>query len=85
MLQSSSPTSSNTIKGRSPSHTILVSSDEQSPRMPLMIPGDVLRMVLGNTRWTLDFLHYILNELFELADDLESVFTDQEAFTQNGQ
>lgn len=53
--------------------------------MLLMIPEDVLRMVLGNTRWTLDFLHYILNELFELADDLESVFADQEAFTQKGQ
>ncbi|KAL5045781.1 mediator of RNA polymerase II transcription subunit 16 [Aspergillus fruticulosus] len=41
---------------------------------------DVLRMVLGNTKWALDFSLYILNELFDLADDFESVSSDQEAF-----
>lgn len=45
-----------------------------------MVVEDVLRMVLGNTKWALDFLHYILNELFELADEFEPVFSDQEAF-----
>lgn len=39
-------------------------------------------MVLGNTKWTLDFSHYIMDEIFDLADDFESVFNDQEAFTQ---
>ncbi|CAL5871048.1 uncharacterized protein PFLUO_LOCUS5292 [Penicillium psychrofluorescens] len=43
---------------------------------------DVLRMVLGNTKWSLDFLHYLLNEIFDLADDFEGVFNDQEAFAQ---
>ncbi|KAL2785045.1 mediator of RNA polymerase II transcription subunit 16 [Aspergillus keveii] len=43
---------------------------------------DVLRMVLGNTRWALDFSLYLLNELFDLADEFESVASDQEAFTQ---
>lgn len=39
-------------------------------------------MILGNARWTLQFSHFILSEIFDLADDFESVFTDQEAFTQ---
>jgi mediator of RNA polymerase II transcription subunit 16 len=39
-------------------------------------------MVLGNTRWALDFSLYLLNELFDLADEFESVASDQEAFTQ---
>ncbi|KAL4782995.1 mediator of RNA polymerase II transcription subunit 16 [Aspergillus varians] len=43
---------------------------------------DVLRMVLGNTKWVLDFSLYILNELFDLADELESVLFDHEAFSQ---
>lgn len=43
---------------------------------------DVLRMMLGNTRWALDFSLYILNELFDLADEFESVSADQEAFSQ---
>ncbi|KAL4916259.1 mediator of RNA polymerase II transcription subunit 16 [Aspergillus aurantiobrunneus] len=43
---------------------------------------DVLRMVFGNTKWVLDFSFYILNELFDLADDFESVSSDQEAFNQ---
>ena len=41
-------------------------------------------MVVGNATWALDFLHYILNELFELADEFESTFADQEAFAQKG-
>ncbi|KKA16860.1 hypothetical protein T310_9474, partial [Rasamsonia emersonii CBS 393.64] len=43
---------------------------------------DVLRMVLGNTKWALDFSYYILDELFELAEEFEPVFSDQEAFAQ---
>jgi mediator of RNA polymerase II transcription subunit 16 len=39
-------------------------------------------MVLGNTKWALDFSFYVLNELFDLADDFESLSGDQEAFTQ---
>lgn len=39
-------------------------------------------MVLGNTKWSLDFLHYLLIEIFDLADDFEGVSNDQEAFTQ---
>ena len=39
-------------------------------------------MVLGNTRWALDFTQYILNETFDLADDFESILSDQEAFGQ---
>lgn len=48
----------------------------------MLICADVLRMVLGNTRWVLDFSQYILNEVFDLADEFESVLSDQEAFTQ---
>ncbi|KAL2817830.1 mediator complex, subunit Med16 [Aspergillus granulosus] len=43
---------------------------------------DVLRMVLGTTKWALDFSLFILNELFDLADEFESVASDQDAFTQ---
>ncbi|KAJ5275220.1 Mediator complex subunit Med16 [Penicillium chrysogenum] len=43
---------------------------------------DVLRMVLGNTKWTLDFSHFLLNEIFDMADEFEDVFNDPEAFTQ---
>ena len=39
-------------------------------------------MNLGNTKWTLDFSHFILSEIFDLADNFESVLNDQEAFTQ---
>lgn len=39
-------------------------------------------MILGNARWTLNFSHFILNEIFDLADEFENVFTDQEAFAQ---
>lgn len=45
---------------------------------------DVLRMVFGNTKWALDFLHYILNGLFDLADDLENTFDNPEVFAQSG-
>lgn len=38
-------------------------------------------MILGNTRWTLDFSHFVLSEAFDLADEFESVLNDQEAFT----
>lgn len=41
-------------------------------------------MVLGNTKWALDFSYYILDELFELAEEFEPVFSDQEAFAQKG-
>lgn len=41
-------------------------------------------MILGNTKWALDFSHYVLDELFDLQDDFESVFSDQEAFAQKG-
>ncbi|KAJ5091848.1 Mediator complex subunit Med16 [Penicillium alfredii] len=44
--------------------------------------ADVLRIVLGNTKWTSDFSHFLLSEIFDLADDFESVANDQEAFTQ---
>ena len=43
---------------------------------------DVLRMVLGNTKWALDFSLFILNELFDLADEFENLSADQEAFSQ---
>ncbi|KAL4893963.1 mediator complex, subunit Med16 [Aspergillus ambiguus] len=43
---------------------------------------EALRILLGNTKWALDFLHYILNELLDLADEFESVSSDQEAFAQ---
>lgn len=52
-------------------------------RGPLLIETkDVLRMVLGNTKWTLDFSHFLLNEIFDLADEFEDVYHDPEAFTQ---
>lgn len=44
---------------------------------------DVLRMVFGNTKWALEFLHYILNGLFDLADDLENTFNNPEVFAQS--
>ncbi|KAJ5140385.1 hypothetical protein N7448_003793 [Penicillium atrosanguineum] len=46
------------------------------------LDAEILRMLLGNTKWALDFDHFILGEIFDLADEFESVFTDQEAFTQ---
>lgn len=41
-------------------------------------------MVFGNTKWALEFLHYILNGLFDLADDLENTFNNPEVFAQSG-
>ncbi|RAL11440.1 mediator of RNA polymerase II transcription subunit 16 [Aspergillus homomorphus CBS 101889] len=43
---------------------------------------DVLRMVLGNTKWALDFSLYVLDQIFDLADEFEDVTSDQEAFSQ---
>ncbi|KAJ5893975.1 Mediator complex subunit Med16 [Penicillium taxi] len=42
---------------------------------------EILRMIWGNTKWTLDFSHYIMAEIFDLTEQFESTFTDQEAFT----
>lgn len=39
-------------------------------------------MLLGNTKWVLDFLQHTLNELLELANEFESVSSDEEAFSQ---
>lgn len=58
--------------------------EQRNLSLNFLTATDVLRLVLGNTKWTLDFLHYILNELFGLADEFESVFSDQGAFTQKG-
>ncbi|KAB8271841.1 mediator of RNA polymerase II transcription subunit 16 [Aspergillus minisclerotigenes] len=44
--------------------------------------ADAIRILLGNTKWALDLLHYVLNDLLDLADDLESLLSDQEAFAQ---
>lgn len=44
--------------------------------------ADVLRMVLGNTKWALDFSQYILNEIFDLVDEFGSIISDQEALAQ---
>lgn len=46
---------------------------------------DVLRMVLGNAKWILDLAYYVLDDVFDLADEFESVFSDQEAFAQKGE
>ncbi|GMF80069.1 unnamed protein product [Aspergillus oryzae] len=47
--------------------------------------ADAIRILLGNTKWALDLLHYVLNDLLDLADDLESLLSDQEAFAQKCQ
>lgn len=46
------------------------------------ILSEILRMILGNAKWTLDFSHFVLSEILDLAADFEDVFNDQEAFTQ---
>lgn len=51
-------------------------------RIILTATSGILHALLGNTRWALDFSHYILSEVFDLADDFESVLHDSEAFTQ---
>ncbi|KAF5859321.1 mediator complex subunit [Aspergillus alliaceus] len=43
---------------------------------------DAIRIILGNTKWALDLLHYILNDLLDLTDELEGVLSDPEAFAQ---
>ncbi|KAJ5279815.1 Mediator complex subunit Med16 [Penicillium angulare] len=43
---------------------------------------EILRVILGNIKWVLDFSHYILSEVFDLADEFEDLFTDQEVFAQ---
>lgn len=37
-------------------------------------------MILGNAKWTLSLLHFILSEIFDLTDDFQDDFSDQEAF-----
>lgn len=44
--------------------------------------SEIVRIILGNARWSLDFCHYVLSEIFDLADEFEGLFTDQEALTQ---
>ncbi|KAE8150072.1 mediator complex, subunit Med16 [Aspergillus avenaceus] len=44
--------------------------------------ADAVRILLGNTKWALDLLHYILNDLLDISDDFEDVISDQEAFAQ---
>lgn len=39
-------------------------------------------MVIGNTKWALDISQYILNEIFDLAEDYESLLSDPEALSQ---
>lgn len=46
--------------------------------------SDVLRMVHGNVKWALDLILYILDDLFQLAQEFEPVLDDQEAFAQKG-
>ncbi|KAJ6112846.1 hypothetical protein N7512_008170 [Penicillium capsulatum] len=41
----------------------------------------ILRVILGNAKWGLSFSHFVLGEIFDLADDFDDL-TDQEAFTQ---
>lgn len=53
-----------------PAHLQLITSEE------------ILQMLLGNIKWVLDFTHFILSEAFDLADEFDALFTDQEAFTQ---
>ncbi|CRG85078.1 Mediator of RNA polymerase II transcription subunit 16 [Talaromyces islandicus] len=43
---------------------------------------DVLRMVHGNVKWALDLILYVLDDLFQLAQEFEPVLDDQEAFAQ---
>ncbi|KAJ5637510.1 hypothetical protein N7490_007389 [Penicillium lividum] len=43
---------------------------------------EILRVLLGNIKWVLDFIQFILSEAFDLADEFDTLFTDQEAFTQ---
>jgi mediator of RNA polymerase II transcription subunit 16 len=47
--------------------------------------ADAIRILLGNTKWALDLLHYVLNDILDLADDLESLLPDQEALAQKCQ
>lgn len=82
-LLSYTPSSFNTIKDPSrPSRMIQVRPLSSYSTLVADCRLDVLRMVLGNTKWVLDFFLYTLNELFDLADEFESVPTDQEAFNQ---
>lgn len=48
-------------------------------------PKEVLRMILGNTKWVLDFYHFIVDELFDLTEEFEPVFSDSEALAQKGE
>jgi hypothetical protein len=41
-------------------------------------------MVLGNTKWVLSFMQYAIDELFDVADGLEPVLPDPDAFAQKG-
>ncbi|KAF7594100.1 mediator complex subunit [Aspergillus hancockii] len=57
---------------------------ERSLELSLTIKfdADAIRILLGNTKWALDLLHYVLNDILDLADDLESLLSDQETFAQ---
>lgn len=44
--------------------------------------SEIVRIILGNARWSLDFCHFVLSEIFDLADEFEGLFTDQEALIQ---
>lgn len=68
-----------------PKRMIPVSCDLIQYRLQHMIliaASGILHALLGNTRWALDLFRYILSEIFDLADEFESVLHDSEAFTQ---
>jgi len=44
---------------------------------------DVLRMILGNVKWALDLAKYLIDDLFEMADNLENIPTDPNSFSQS--
>ncbi|EAU38890.1 conserved hypothetical protein [Aspergillus terreus NIH2624] len=48
----------------------------------LTLHPEAIRMVLGNTKWLLDFLQYTLNEFLELANEFESIPSDAETVSQ---
>jgi mediator of RNA polymerase II transcription subunit 16 len=41
-------------------------------------------MILGNVKWALDLAKYLIDDLFEIADNLENILTDPNSLSQSG-
>ena len=71
-------------KEADPGKSLVVQRSITGKRRLTSSNADVLRMILGTVKWALDLAKYLIDDLFEMADNLENVPTDVNSFSQSG-